>query len=248
MRSREILLLRFLIRPSNLILIAINMVPVIGVIAWQWDAFVLLILYWLETAIIAFWTVARIATTPGDELGDLQLDERTTSPIGLAMLFALLSAVFMGVHFLFLWALFSGEWPGRIHGIADFARRVIIETGIWMPLLVLFVGRGIIVLLDLAKRRLLPKLDPDRWPSADRDGRAASEGSTAVFALFLRIFIMQVAIIIGAWFAMLLGSIAPFLLLIAIKTAADVGLHLLIDMVGSAWMRAKALQPGGRNT
>ena len=39
---------RLLLRPSVLILVAANLVPLIGVIFWGWDAFVLLMLYWLE--------------------------------------------------------------------------------------------------------------------------------------------------------------------------------------------------------
>jgi len=53
---------RYLLLPSTLILLAANLVPLIGVFMWGWDAFVLLVLYWLETAVIAFWTVVRIAT------------------------------------------------------------------------------------------------------------------------------------------------------------------------------------------
>ena len=38
---------RYLLQPSSLILIAANLVPLVGVIFWDWDAFVLLMLYWL---------------------------------------------------------------------------------------------------------------------------------------------------------------------------------------------------------
>ena len=63
---------RYLLQPSSLILIAANLVPLVGVIFWDWDAFVLLMLYWLETAVIAFWTVVRIATLPRASLGDIR--------------------------------------------------------------------------------------------------------------------------------------------------------------------------------
>ena len=49
----------------------------LGVIFWGWDAFVLLILYWLETAVIAFWTVVRVATSSPDELASIQFGDQT---------------------------------------------------------------------------------------------------------------------------------------------------------------------------
>jgi hypothetical protein len=55
-----------LLHPTTLILVAANAVPIIGVLYWQWDAFLLHMLYWLESAIIGFWTMARIvASAPG---------------------------------------------------------------------------------------------------------------------------------------------------------------------------------------
>ena len=43
-------------------------------------------LYWLETAVIAFWTIVRIATLPRDALGKIRYEgsDQTPSPLGLA--------------------------------------------------------------------------------------------------------------------------------------------------------------------
>jgi hypothetical protein len=41
-----------------------NLIPLYGVLYWQWDAFQLLMLYWTETVIIAFWTIVGIARLP----------------------------------------------------------------------------------------------------------------------------------------------------------------------------------------
>src|SRR5947208_3035320 len=97
---------RFLLKPPALILLGTNLVPVIGVVAWEWDAFVLLMLYWLETAVIAFWTIVGIATLPRAALEEFQITNTTSwkpqaasSPVGLAAFFTLHSGIFMGVHF-----------------------------------------------------------------------------------------------------------------------------------------------------
>ena len=113
---------RYLLQPSTLILLAANLVPLVGVIFWDWDAFILLMLYWLETAVIAFWTIVRIATMPRNALGNIHFEgsDKPAAPLALAAFFTLHAGIFMGVHFLFLWELFSGDWPRKIHGLRDF--------------------------------------------------------------------------------------------------------------------------------
>ena len=141
---------RLLLQPANLFLLGLNLIPLLGVIAWDWDAFVLLMLYWLETAVIAFWTVVRVAMMPRGALGELQIgdDKRTASPLGMAAFFTAHAGIFMGVHFMFLWTLFSGQWSRKIHGLRDFVDRMVIDTGLWVPLAALFVGRGALVLWE----------------------------------------------------------------------------------------------------
>src|SRR4051812_15695459 len=154
-------MIRTLLHPANLILIAANLVPLVGVAFWGWDAFVLLMLYWLETAVIAFWTVVRIATLPASAVSDIQFEGRTTpvSPIWLAIFFAVHAGIFMLVHFMFLWVLFSGDWSQRIHGPGSFVDLMVIGTGLWIPLGVLFVVRGGLMLFDSLRPRLWPKVE-----------------------------------------------------------------------------------------
>ena len=56
------------------------------------------------------------------------------------------AGIFMGVHFLFLWELFSDDWARKIHGIRDFIDQMVIGTGLWVPLLALFIVRGALML------------------------------------------------------------------------------------------------------
>ena len=154
------LLTRQLLQPASLILLVANLVPLIGVIVWGWDAFVLLMLYWLETAVIAFWTVLRIAMMPKAALGDIKFSgtDKTPVPLVLAAFFTVHAGIFMAVHFLFLWELFSGEWSRKIRGIGAFYDQMVVGTGLWMPLLALFIGRGALMLFDTVKPWLWRKL------------------------------------------------------------------------------------------
>jgi hypothetical protein len=86
---------RPLLYPSTLVLLAANLLPLAGVLFWGWDAFVLLVLYWMETAAIGFWTIARIATAPRGSLGEFDVNgaRKTILPIVLIAFFILLPSL-----------------------------------------------------------------------------------------------------------------------------------------------------------
>jgi hypothetical protein len=194
---------------------------------------VLLMLYWMDSAVIGFWTIARIAATSPATMGPLFADDRpaTKSPLGMAAFFVLHSGMFMGAHLLFLWVLFAGDWNDRVHGLRDFVAQMVVATGLWMPLLLLFIGRGVsflfhVVSPDLIRRieRILsiPGLPPP--PASDTAGLG-----TIIGGFYLRIVMMQVTIIIGGMIAVGIGSLAPLIILVVLKTLVDVGLHLVLD-------------------
>ena len=217
--------MRSLLSLPLLFLIGANLLPLAGVFFWGWDAFVLLILYWLETAIIGFWTALRIVINPstidvnGRPMNQMGLGGR----IGLALFIAVHAGIFMAVHLVFLWGLFSGDWSGRIHGIGDFVRELIIGTDLWIPLVLLFVVRGWLVLSPPVRCRWV-------WPGGR--GGVIAGGDNFIVDLYLRIFVMQATIIIGAWFALMAGSsTAALALLVVLKTAAEVSYDAIMRQV-----------------
>jgi hypothetical protein len=63
---------------------------------------------------------------PREGLDDLRISSggnSTNSPAAVVAFFAVHCGIFMGVHFLFLWVMFSDAWARRIHGPTDFVRR-----------------------------------------------------------------------------------------------------------------------------
>jgi hypothetical protein len=225
----------YLLHPSTLILIAANLLPLVGVAFWQWDAFLLLMLYWMDTAVIAFWAMVRIATTPRDRLHDLRISsggKSIDSPWAIVAFFTVHAGIFMAVHFLFLWELFAGAWAGKIHGPGDFVRLIIVESRLWIPLAGLMLGRGISFLFHLARPRTLQRLEHALFPGRpDQIAAQVQAGSVGgeIGALYARVVIMQIAIILGGFLSMLLGSMAPFVILILLKTAVDVAIHIAVD-------------------
>jgi hypothetical protein len=233
---------RLLRDPATLILLGANMVPLAGVLFWGWDAFVLLMLYWLETAIIGFWMLVRVATAPVASLASIKSEDGSsvTSPPGLSLFFIVHAGLFMGVHFVFLWTLFSGDWAGKIHGPIGFVRVLVIGTGLWLPLLVLFLARGFVLFYERIGARLLAWLN--RWRGRNPKPAAAIQGDpigSVIGAFYARIVVMQIAII-GGGFLSFLGTIAPLILLIVIKTAIDLSMHAFFEL-GDADKTFKAL-------
>jgi hypothetical protein len=202
---------------STLIALAGNLVPLGGVLTWGWDPFQLLMLYWMETVILAGWTMARIGVMPPAELGTMTVNgrERTATNRMLVGFFSLHSGMFIAVHFLFLWLLFSDGWTGRVRGPVTFVRQLVIDSGAWIPLLFAFVA-GLISYLVERQRSIAAMTAPD--------GKAQDRVGSVVGALYVRIVVMQVAIIAGGWFAKEYGSKAPLLIVIVLKTLFDLRL------------------------
>src|SRR5690606_32738251 len=88
---------------STLFLAAANLVPLLGVVVWGWNAFELLVLYWLETAVIAFWTILQVGIAPTRATAGGLDGGRALGRAGRAVFFTLHTGVFMAVHMLILW-------------------------------------------------------------------------------------------------------------------------------------------------
>jgi hypothetical protein len=219
---------------SSLVLVAANLLPIAGVVWWGWDAFVLLMLYWLETAIIGFWTIVRLVATPTSvDVNGKPLDEMNlVGRMALGAFVTVHAGIFMTVHFVFLWVLFSGAWSERIDGVGDFVREMIVGTDLWLPLAFLFVVRGVLVMGPALRRRLGIVAGAPPAPPDDEN---------PIIGLYIRIVVMQFTIILGAWFAILAGdSVGPLILLIALKTAVD----LFSDRIAHH-VAAKRAEAGG---
>jgi hypothetical protein len=225
----------YLLHPSTLILVTANLLPLVGVAFWHWDAFLVLMLYWMDTAIIAFWTMARIAVTPRERLDDLRISsggQSINSPWAIVGFFVVHAGLFMAVHFLFLWVLFAGAWAQRIHGPGDFVRQIIVDSRLWLPLAGLMLSRGVSFLFHVVRPETVQRIEQALFRRPVRLAARAPAGSLGaeIGVLYARVVIMQIAIILGAFLSMLLGSMAPFVILIVLKTADDVAVHLAVDL------------------
>lgn len=194
---------------TSSILILSNLVPLAGILFWGWDTFVLLCLYWLETAVIGFWTILRAATMsrdPGSAAG-----RSIAGTLALAGFFTVHAGLFMSVHMLFIYTLFAGPWTGRIHDARDFIRLIVIGKDLWIPLLALFVGQGAIFVNDMVNRFVFAKTPP-----------ANADTGEIMGGFYTRIVIMHVAIMGGAFVAQAIGTAGPLIVLVLLKIAIEI--------------------------
>ena len=142
--------------------------------------------------------------------------------------FAVHGGVFITAHLFFLCMLFAGAEFSRLNGVADFLRTFFIASGAWVPLLLAALAGVIDVLtgpfhpafVDAFARRLHVALARSAAaPAGDAVG-------SVVGGLYLRIVIMQVAIIFGAMASLRYGTLAPLVIVIAFKTLIDLGTRL----------------------
>jgi len=92
-----------LLKPSVLALIAANIYPVIGVIFLGWEAFYLLVLFWMENLVIGFYTVLKMIISSSDS-------PKQAPKAFMIPFFCVHYGLFTLVHGVFVFMLFGGSW------------------------------------------------------------------------------------------------------------------------------------------
>ena len=187
------------------LLILANALPLLGVIGLGWDAGTMVIIYWIETAIVGLWTCARIALAPATALSQgadvFGGAKAGIGRSGLVVFITFHAGIFMAVHLFFLSALVPGSWAAHLNSPIDFIFGFVVPSGVWLPLAGMFIARGVLTA---------------------REVREGGRVDHVIIGFYARIVLMQITIIFGAMLALLLGGVIMLALLIALKTAADI--------------------------
>jgi hypothetical protein len=184
--------------PSALALIAANLLPLAGVLVFGWDLSEVIVLYWAESAVIAFYTVLKMAM-----VGKLAALFEVPFFIGHF-------GGFMAGHFLFIYAFF-------VRGIDPFGpepgvREALLEifNPLWMSLAGLFFSHGVSFVTNFVGRREY----------------ATATVSALMTAPYKRIVVMHLALIFGGWLIMAFKTpIWGLALLVLFKTMLDLSAH-----------------------
>lgn len=183
--------------------VALNLIPIIGVLFWGWSAFALIFLYWLENVVIGVRTLTSMAANAVlaggvNALGALFFGAFFTFHYGL----------FCFVHGSFVVGLFGGRFAGdSMFDLVKTAQQLFASEPN------LLIGFASIVLWQIVQLVLFLAR-----------GEAKTTNPMALMAApYPRIVVLHIAIIFGAFLLMLLNQpVAGILVLALVKMGFDV--------------------------
>ena len=178
-------------------LVAVNLILLLGVLFGDWKLGEVVGLFWAESVVIGFYTLLKIGVIAKE------------GAIFFGMMFLWSFGFFTAVQFEFIYDLFvrgtnaRGPAPGTLEALAS------LFLPIWPALLALFLVHGASFVQNFIARREYEGATIDRLVTVPH----------------LRMGLMQVTIFFGAWMVILLHSPMPALvLLVALKVALDLKL------------------------
>lgn len=185
--------------PSTLVLIAANLVPLLGTLLWDWNLGAVLVLYWAESGIIGLFNIAKMAVI-GRWMAVL------AGPFFLGHF-----GGFMAVHFLFLYTLFI-KGPGSSDPAGTSLDEVaLLFTSLWPALLALFLSHGYSFFSNFLGRQEYRQLTLQEQMSRP----------------YSRVIFMHLVLIFGGGLSLFLGGPTIVLMIvIVLKVFVDVRAHL----------------------
>jgi len=192
-------------------LVVANLIPLIGVLFFGWSVWNILVIYWLENGIVGLINVLKMAVATGDEVTPgvtFMVNGRpatSATKMGLIPFFIVHYGIFWFVHGIFVLTL-----PAFFSLMSD--------DGMTLDLgPVVFAAVGLAISHGLSF-----------WWNFLHGGEYRRTAAAALmFAPYKRLVALHITIIFGAFAVMFTGApAAAVAVLVAIKTAIDLGLHL----------------------
>ena len=209
---------------SAAVLVAVNIVPLVGVAFWGWSLMLILVLYWIESGIVGVVNVLKIARASGPSsigVGGSRVSVRMTGMAaglargGIIGFFILHYGMFWVVHgvFVFLLPLFAGlstVEPGASgQGPMDFGPLPL--EGVGLSALGLAASHGISFFVNYLGRGEYLHVSPEQQ----------------MMSVYGRVFVLHITILGGAFVVGFFGTpFAALVLLVGLKTAIDLFFHL----------------------
>lgn len=204
---------------SVLLLVGVNMVPLLGVVFYDWNLFSIMFLYWFENGIIGLFNVFKISRASKPSVGsNLTINGRPTNLSGKAFyipFFIMHYGLFWVVHGVFvivLFGLFGGQPFGGV-GPPEIAGgfRGFEPGGVAIAALSLFLSHGVSFFVNFLGNEEYRNVTPDQQ----------------MFQPYGRVVALHVTILGGGFLAGYFGTpLASLVLLVILKTAIDVWAHL----------------------
>lgn len=213
-------------------LVGANLLPLVGVLFFDWSLFAVMLLYWAENGVIGVFNVFKMLTASrGGWLG--ALGER----LFLVPFFTVHYGGFWLGHGVFVFSLFgsgtdsfgSGAPSSGPFGIDIGVAQRVLGEGLWLALLGLVASHGVSFVLNFVSEGEFRRVTP----------------SEMMFKPYGRVVILHVTIIFGGFIVMALGEpIGALLLMVGLKIAVDLWSHLREHWALAAAGSGLAAEPG----
>ncbi|MFH1170129.1 MAG: DUF6498-containing protein [Candidatus Vogelbacteria bacterium] len=183
---------------SSFSLIIANLVPLIGVLFFDWSLFPIMILYWFETAVIGFFNVIKMLKVGG------------VQGFSFGLFFIFHFSIFMLVHLIFIIVVFGqigfGPLAEPLKKLSDGLLITILP-----PFLMMFASHAVSFFANFIYK--------GEWKRANV--------SLLFTAPYGRIAIMHLTIIVGGLASLILHQpIWSLVLLVILKTLIDLFVHV----------------------
>jgi hypothetical protein len=191
---------------SAWVLVAANVVPLLGVLLWGWSVLALLALFWMENVVIGVFFILRmICADPRDAA-------LWAGKLFMVPFFCVHYGMFTAGHGVLVFSLFGGK-SYEVQGFSplESAARAADDFGLWLPLAVLVASHFFSFC----------------WNYLHRGEFRRARLTELMAKPYGRVIVLHVTILLGGFAAMMLGSpVWALLLLLALKIGLDLKAHL----------------------
>ena len=189
--------------PSLLVLGLANALPIAGVLLLGWKVFPLVLLYWLENVVVGGFNVGKLL------LAQPQEPAYSVGKLFLIPFFVFHFGLFTLVHGVFVFALFGAKSLPRFDSLAKLPAAIRAYHLGW-GVLALVVSHGLSFY----------------WNYFENGEYRRASLPILMMQPYARLVVLHLAVLFGGWIVLTLGSpLLALLVLVALKTAADVRAH-----------------------
>ncbi len=184
--------------PTAIALIVGNLVPLVGVLFFDWSLFAIMFCFWLESAVVGFLNIFKMVIVAN------------ILSIIMVPFFVIHFGGFMSGHLVFIFALFS---PDEMSFSGFFPPPDLLTSqimNVWPAFLGVCLSHGISFFYNFIGKKEFRRSTPEKQ----------------MMAPYRRIILMHVTIIFGGWLIIALGApVLALVLLIVLKIVSDVRAH-----------------------
>ncbi len=189
--------------PSLLALGLANALPIAGVLLLGWKVFPLVLLYWLENVVVGGFNVGKLL------LARPQEPAYSVGKLFLIPFFIFHFGMFTLLHGVFVFALFGAKTLPRFDSLAELPAAIRAYHLGW-GVLALVVSHGLSFY----------------WNYFENGEYRRASLPILMMQPYARLVVLHLAVLFGGWIVLTLGSpLLALLVLVALKTAADVRAH-----------------------